>query len=420
LRSKESEKKKTNSYIKLREKKIYFKLIFILINFSYGQRVKLALISIINYYNSCNMTDNMQSIDFSIKPTLSAYNDKYFSSLISDHLTDANNSEEFYNKLVELKNEQKKTLLYMQELYNQKQVLKGEIAKSEHSLMDLKASTGYPIKNDENYKYNLSTISAYETRPYAIESAKDEQVFTSNEKSSKHDLTSSKPPIPQRSSTVTFQNVKSDAMYEDISDDLKRIEKIWNEFSLNDNNTNSNHDLKSIEFNQRFEKINTRKTDKKGVKKSSRPSSAQVEWVPKVTIPEPFSMSIREKVKADNKKITLTRELQDEREKRIEAEIRECKRKFKATPIPAHVQLPLYEKKIAEEKLRKLRLKEASKEYLEKNSKPFNLTDAKKTSLRERRHSFTEGESNKTDRAEFAANPLPNFYFEDDEFVTQK
>jgi protein FAM161A len=364
------------------------------------------------------MTENMQSIDFSIKPTLSAYNDKYFSSLISDHLTDTTNSEEFYNKLVELKNEQKKTLLYMQELYNQKQVLKSEIAKSENSLKDLKSSTNYPFQKDENYKYNLSAISAYETTPYVAENVKNE--FLSSGNMSNHDLTSSKPPIPQRASTVTFQNineqVKSDAMYDTISDDLKRIEKIWNEFSFNE----KNHDLKSIEFNQRFEKVNVKKTDKKGLKKSSRPASAQVEWIPKVTIPEPFSMSIREKVKADNKKVTLARELQDEREKRIEAEIRECKKKFKATPIPAHVHLPLYEKKIAEEKLRKLKLKETSKEYLEKNSKPFNLTDMKKTSLRERRHSFTEGESNKTDRTEFAANPLPNFYFEDDEFVTQK
>ena len=362
----------------------------------------------------------MQSIDFSIKPTLSAYNDKYFSSLISDHLTDTNNSEEFYNKLVELKNEQKKTLLYMQELYNQKQVLKNEIAKSENSLKDLKSSTGYPIQKDENYVNNINSISAYETTPlYVTDNVKNEE-FLSSEKTSNHDLTSSKPPIPQRASTVTFQNVneqaKSDAMYDTISDDLKRIEKIWNEFSVNDRS----HDLKSIEFNQRFEKINTKKTNKKGLKKSSRPSSAQVEWVPKVTIPEPFSMSIREKVKADNKKFSLARELQDEREKRIEAEIRECKKKFKATPIPAHVHLPLYEKKIAEEKLRKIKLKETSKEYLEKNSKPFNLTDMKKTSLRERRHSFTEGESDKTDRTEFAANPLPNFYFEDDEFVTQK
>ena len=83
-------------------------------------------------------------------------------------------------------------------------------------------------------------------------------------------------------------------------------------------------------------------------------------------------------MKIDQKRLTLARELQDEREKRIEAEIRECKRKFKATPIPAHVHLPLYEQKKAEEKLRKLKLKQTSKEYLEKNLKPFNLTEPKK------------------------------------------
>ena len=358
------------------------------------------------------MTENMQSIDFSIKPTLSAYNDKYFSNLISDHLSDANNSEEFYSKLVELKNEQKKTLLFMQELYNQKQVLKNEIVKSENSLKDLKSST-YPAQKDENYTFSLNTISAYETRPISAEAYKD--VMT-NEKAN----TASKPPIPHKTSTVTFEQTKEMIHDDDISEDLKRIEKIWNEFSLSEN-----QNLKSIEFNQRFEKVNAKKPNK-GAKKgassssSSRPASAQVEWIPKVTIPEPFSMSIREKLKADQKKVTLARELQDEREKRIEAEIRECKKKFKASPIPAHVHLPLYEKKKADEKLRKLKLKESSKEYLEKNSKPFNLTDTKKSAastLRERRHSFTEGETNKS---EFTAKPLPEFYFEDDEFVTQK
>ena len=81
------------------------------------------------------------------------------------------------------------------------------------------------------------------------------------------------------------------------------------------------------------------------------------------------------------------------------------------------MHLPLYEQKKAEEKLRKLKLKQTSKEYMEKTSKPFNLTETKKGETRERRHSFSEGEANK---AEFAATPLPNFYFEDDEFVTQK
>lgn len=345
------------------------------------------------------MTENLESIDFSIKPQLSAYNDKYFSSLISTQLSDASNSEEFYSKLVELKNEQKKTLLFMQELYNQKKILKDEIVKSEISLKDL-STNGYTPdikKTDENYNYTLNTVSAYETRPYT------QTAFAS------------KPP-PGPKSMVTFQQQQQQTSSGDmmINDDLKRIEKIWNDFSLNDNQS-----LKSVEFNKRFEKVNKHQVVRKSL---SRPSSAagslmqsSNEWIPKVTIPEPFSMSIREKVKSDQKKFNLARELQEERDKRIEAEIRECKNKFKANPIPAHVHMPLYEQQQESQKLRKQKLKQSSKKYLENNSRPFNLTETSKTS-RERRHSFTEGGGG----SEFSAKPLPDFYYEDDQLASQK
>ena len=110
------------------------------------------------------------------------------------HLENANNSDEFYAKLIELKNEQKKTLLFMQDLYNQKQTLKQEIEKSEHNLNDLKSAT-YPIRT-EDYKYRLNTISAYETNP-SNESYQKEM--------SQFDIVSKPPPAPSRS-TVTFQN----------------------------------------------------------------------------------------------------------------------------------------------------------------------------------------------------------------------
>jgi protein FAM161A len=123
----------------------------------------------------------------------------------------------------------------------------------------------------------------------------------------------------------------------------KKIEKIWKEFKMDEK---SMSDLKSLEFNNRFEKkrVRSAQVGRSGsARRSKSRTSFQYEWFPRVTIPEPFSMTIREQIKSEQKQ-KLVREMQDEREKRIDAEIRECSRKFRANPVPAHVYLPLYEK----------------------------------------------------------------------------
>lgn len=334
--------------------------------------------------------------------------------MVKTQLTSASNSEEFYNKLLELKNEQKKTLLYMQDLYNQKQILKDGIIKSEATLNDLKSTT-YPL-NGETYKYDITTVSAYENRPINFEIVDSERVEINENKLSK------KPPIPQKlTSSVSFQTTTTrinDKIDDDISEDLKKIEKIWNEFKMDEKNLS---DLKSLEFNNRFEKKRVKSaassSSSSSLRRSKSKNSFQYEWYPRVTIPEPFSMTIREQMKNEQKQQKLVREMQDEREKRIDAEIKECNRKFKANPVPAHVYLPLYEKHKMSEELRKEKLKKTSKDYMDKVSRPFNLTKKKTTSsdsLRERRHSYTEGTQN---QSEFIAQPLPEFYYADEELV---
>ncbi|CAF1013326.1 unnamed protein product [Brachionus calyciflorus] len=341
----------------------------------------------------------MESLEFDpSKSTFSAYNDQHLTELVKYSLASTSNNDEFYKKLVELKNEQKKTLLYMEDLYNHKQMLKDNIQKSELNLKDIKSMT-YPLPKDENYKFNLNTISAYENKPIGL----IESEINNFKK------VESKPPLP-KSSTVTFQNTVTVARenegyetktHESISNDLKRIERIWEDFKIDDE---LNLSKKSIDFNKKFEK--RLKNDSKNIKRPS--SSIQVEWVPRVTIPEPFSMTIREQIKSEKKK-KVAREMQDEREKRIEAELRECSKKFRAQPVPAHVMVPLYEKLKNEEELRKIKLKKMSQEYMEKVSKPFNLTETKKKEVtKERRHSFSEGQT------EFNAQPLPEFYFNDE------
>lgn len=309
----------------------------------------------------------------------------------------------------------------MQDLFNQKQLLRQEIEKSENNLNDLKSTT-YPIRTDD-YKYRLNTISAYETNPSnTIDSS--ELMREISKENLRNELASKPPPAPSRS-TVTFQNnldiiddsdKKSSRLMHSIDDDLMKIERMWDDFKINDFKINdSDIDLKSIEFNEKFVKKVKRLPPKSKSKKIVQQS---VEWMPRLTVPEPFSMTLREKYKSDKKHEKLLKEMQEEREKRIEAELKETRRKFKANPVPAHVMLPLYEKKLVDEELRKHKIKRMSKEYMEKVSKPFNLTETgKKSSLRQRRHSYSGDTEEK--KTEFYAQPLPEFY-NNEELINEK
>lgn len=145
----------------------------------------------------------------------------------------------------------------------------------------------------------------------------------------------------------------STKLMESLDDGMRKIETMWDNFSLNDSN------LRSMDFNEKFE----RKIKKPTTRKKQ---ALQVEWVPRVTIPQPFSMTIREQIKCDRRQENVMHEMREEREKRIEAEIRECKRKFKARPVPKHVTLPLYEQKLRQDEMRKQKLRQMNREYTEK------------------------------------------------------
>ena len=65
-------------------------------------------------------------------------------------------------------------------------------------------------------------------------------------------------------------------------------------------------------------------------------------WRHRITIPIPFQMSLREESRVKSKSRTQ-REMEEQRIERQHREEIECKRKFKAKPVPAHIYLPLYQ-----------------------------------------------------------------------------
>lgn len=64
----------------------------------------------------------------------------------------------------------------------------------------------------------------------------------------------------------------------------------------------------------------------------------------KVTVPKPFQMMLREEERKRHKVRTRSEiELENTLLRRELAELQECQKKFRASPAPAHIHLPLYE-----------------------------------------------------------------------------
>ncbi|XP_040906309.1 protein FAM161A-like [Toxotes jaculatrix] len=76
----------------------------------------------------------------------------------------------------------------------------------------------------------------------------------------------------------------------------------------------------------------------------SRQTGLRVQSNSKVTVPKPFQMMLREENRKKHKVRTRSEiELENTLLRRELEELRECQKKFRASPAPAHIHLPLYE-----------------------------------------------------------------------------
>ncbi|KAM8739331.1 protein FAM161A [Acanthopagrus schlegelii] len=78
--------------------------------------------------------------------------------------------------------------------------------------------------------------------------------------------------------------------------------------------------------------------------RQSRQSGVRFKSTSKVTVPKPFQMMLREEQRKKHKVRTRSEiELENTLLRRELEELQECQKKFRASPAPAHIHLPLYE-----------------------------------------------------------------------------
>lgn len=169
----------------------------------------------------------------------------------------------------------------------------------------------------------------------------------------------------------------------------EHIKNMWKDFQVSSYNHQLSSSLQSLPGRQK-------KTPKR--RKSRRQDKH------KVTVPKPFHMTLRE---AQRRKLGIkTRseiELENMELRRQLEEVTECQRKFRASPVPAHVHLPLYEELQERNEERRRTLQEREEKHLRTIQKPFSFIERERLKKEQKQQHPSEQEKVKP----FKAKPVP-------------
>ncbi|XP_039742974.1 protein FAM161A isoform X1 [Pteropus medius] len=270
-------------------------------------------------------------------------------------------NEEYFRKLEELKAAHVETMAKLEKMYQNKlnlnevqPVIIREEAPSVSSMSVLEKNSYHPI--------SLTTSLSEPDLSHA-----SSLIMTSSE----DELPNLEKEYPEKNRRMTYAK--------------ELINNMWRNFSVKDYIQCEDANFPAIE-----------KTKKK-----------PKEWVPKITVPEPFQMMIREqKKKEENMKSKSDIEMVQKLLKKQE-EDSECKKKFRANPVPAFVFLPLYHDIVKQNEERRKTMKEKYKEALLASQKPFKFIarEEQKQAIREKQLRDFFKSKKKTNR--FKARPIP-------------
>lgn len=222
-----------------------------------------------------------------------------------------------------------------------------------------------------------------------------------------------KAPLSRASSDFDLSDVQR---FKDLVMSLNQIEiakpadDIWESYSFMDYEEKPH--TKSIGTLKRSSSMSRLPTSKSDVLDRSSVDF----WKNKVTVPEPFSMTLRDANKAPRK----TKAAIELEQKRVEKELKEeleCQKKFKATPPPAHIYMPLFQEIVEEQETRRRTILQHSQELLESIQQPFEFT-LREEEKESQRRTLSAPVNGRTSNAAFKAKPFPSRIF-DDSFVSK-
>ncbi|XP_014821887.1 PREDICTED: protein FAM161A [Calidris pugnax] len=276
-----------------------------------------------------------------------------------------NSNEEYYLKLEELKNAHLETMAKLESMYRNKLYLKGV----QHL-------------EKKNAASNTCCRPTWEKSSY--------QPLNLHKSFSDSDLSD------LSGSSISDGSDRELAFEENGSETgssafaKERIEKMWDGFSVEDyiSRTKPSSLPRSPAFRTARKK--------------------QKAWSPKVTVPKPFQMTIREaRKKEQNLKSKSQIELENNLLKKQLEEEAECQKKFRANPVPAAVFLPLYREIVQRNEERRRSVKERSRLKLLASQKPFKFIEREKQRNEIRKMQLRDLSTPEKKRKQFKAKPVP-------------
>ncbi len=186
----------------------------------------------------------------------------------------------------------------------------------------------------------------------------------------------------------------------------EHIKNMWQDFSMHKLSPPQWHPFSSSlqSLPADCQAASKRKGRTKGQRIKKHKQMVDEGWHPRVTIPKPFQMTFRE---ADRRKKGIKSRSEMEQEnavlRRQVEELTECQKKFRASPAPAHVRLPLYEELQERRGLHRLHTSQRPFSFLERERLKREQKEAK---LRQQmlKHDREEEERRK---CPFKAKPVP-------------
>lgn len=251
-----------------------------------------------------------------------------------------------------------------------------------------------PLEIDSESVHTCSSDSSRPSSPSAVH----EEICAHSSRSTESLLSSSSSGslTSSASSSERMQARRANEGDPFASPGMLAVERMWSDFSIEDYAPRGS-------YGNEQEKGGKRRDKKK-------------EWTPKITVPKPFLMTVRESQSPKRKSRSMIQAEQErlEREALEEAELR---KQFRATPLPANTYLPLYELINAKNEQRREEVKMLSKQILKDSERPFSFTkrDNERRLVREEemRRSL-ELEKTKLKEATFSAKPIPRHLFDPD------
>ena len=119
-------------------------------------------------------------------------------------------------------------------------------------------------------------------------------------------------------------------------------------------------------------------------------------WYPRVTVPKPFSMTLREQNSTKKPSRSTVAAEKEKLEREIQEEF-EMNKKFRAIPVPASTYLPLYQLIVAENEQRREQVKQSCKAMLKASERPFSFVK-RDEERKKQKHMLTKRQENPVGR----------------------